>query len=64
MFVTDLAIEQLANDGATEVRSAALDAAAAHFDEAPSVYARIAQAHSDDADAGVRYAARRLLMRR
>jgi hypothetical protein len=64
MFVTDLAIEQLANDRATEVRGAALEAAAAHFDDAPSVYARIAQAHSDDPDAGVRYAARRLLMRR
>jgi hypothetical protein len=64
MFVTDLAIEQLANDGATEVRSAALEAAAAHFEDAPSIYARIAQARSDDSDPGVRYAARRLLMRR
>jgi hypothetical protein len=64
MFVTDLAIEQLANDRATEVRSAALDAAAAHFDEAPSVYARIAQDRVDDPDPGVRYVARRLLMRR
>jgi hypothetical protein len=64
MFVTDLAIEQLSGDAAAEVRIAALEAAAAHFDEAPSIYARIAQARSDDADPGVRYAARRLLMRR
>ncbi|HMI92551.1 MAG TPA: HEAT repeat domain-containing protein [Polyangiales bacterium] len=64
MFVTDLAIEQLASDESAEVRSAALDAAAAHFAEAPSIYAAIAQARSLDEDEGVRHAARRLLMRR
>jgi HEAT repeat protein len=64
MFVTDLAIEQLAGDPVAEVRSAALEAAAAHFQEAPSIYARIAEARSQDEDEGVRHAARRLLMRR
>jgi hypothetical protein len=64
MFVTDLAIEQLAGDPVAEVRAAALEAAAAHFVEAPGVYAAIAQARSQDEDEGVRHAARRLLMRR
>lgn len=64
MFVTDLAIEQLAADPVAEVRVAALEAAAAHFAQAPAVYAAIAQACSEDDDPGVRYAARRLLMRR
>lgn len=64
MFVTDLAIEQLAADPVADVRAAALDAAAAHFEQAPRLYAEIAQARSEDPDPGVRYAARRLLMRR
>jgi hypothetical protein len=64
MFITDLAIEQLANDTEAEVRNAAMAAAEAHFHEAPTVYAAIAQAHTDDEDARVRHAARRLLMRR
>jgi HEAT repeat protein len=64
MFVTDLAIEQLASDPNAEVRAAALEAAAAHFVEAPTVYAAIAQSRSLDEDEGVRHAARRLLMRR
>jgi HEAT repeat protein len=64
LFITDLAIEELSGDADPEVRAAALAAAATHFDEAPRVYARIAEARLDDADPRVRYAARRLLMRR
>jgi hypothetical protein len=65
LFITDLAIEALANDDEPEVRVAALAAAAAHFHEAPATYAAIAQAHViKDSDERVRHAARRLLMGR
>lgn len=61
VFVGDLAIECLAADPKAEVRTAALLAAAAHFEEAPTHYAAIAQRLATDPERGVRRIARGVL---
>lgn len=63
VFVTDLVVEQLAADSDPAVRALALEAAAAHFHQAPGTYRRLAVEHLADREHAVRRAAEDLLAR-
>lgn len=64
VFVTDLAITQLASDPHPEVRLLALRAAERHFDENPDEYRTLGAKHVADTDPAVRSVARALLEHR
>jgi HEAT repeat protein len=63
VLLCDVAIEQLAADTAREVRAAAMEAAAARFDELPATYLKLARAAAADGDGRVREIAMRILHR-
>jgi hypothetical protein len=61
VLVTDLVVQQLAQDESAEVRTLALEAAAAHAHQDPTAYRRIAIERLDDPAAEVRRAAEDVL---
>ena len=61
VFVSDLALEELSNDPAPDVRAAAARAMAHRIHEAPDAYARSLTRLAADPDARVERTARRLL---
>ena len=63
VLLSDVAIEQLAADPVREVRAAALEAAAARFDEQPAAYVKLARVAAIDDDGRVRDIAQRILHR-
>lgn len=63
VLVTDLVLEQLAVDPDSNVRSLALEAAAAHFHQAPDAFRRLAVEALRDDSSGVRRAAEQVLAR-
>jgi soluble cytochrome b562 len=60
VFVSDLALEELSNDDAPEVRAVAARAMAHRFAEAPDAYGRALTRLADDPEARVQRTARRL----
>jgi HEAT repeat protein len=63
VLLCDVAIEQLAADPVREVRAAALEAAAARFEEQPGAFVKLARVAASDDDVRVRDLAHRILHR-